>query len=253
MKKSVVNPAEEKKPSIFWKAFKTILTLLFPVFKILYLNHLLKLAENTLGKEVKEPPYDWLRRQRMRNLLWGLGGSLPFLFSIFFSYQVLVSNEYVVRGYNAVEKEVKALKPKEAYKKYNIAMQLPSVKEDIAAAGYSILFGFFSSLMIGSILVYRHPLTKNTALLRAQLEKARIIREEDNHIVLATEVGFLIDITGSISREVADADRIWTSLNVRVNRDVAEHPEKRSLVFFKKAFELKSGGAYGFTKPPASN
>lgn len=257
------NYNEEKKPSIIWKGIKFIIGTLFPIFKIFSLNHNLTLCEKTLGKELKDksgdyiPPYDWFSRQKRLNLLWGLGASLPMIIGVALSYVILSSNPIFIKGMNSAKNQIEAKKVMkgfgipQAIEKMKIANKIDaSVNQDIRISTYMILIGFFSSMVIGSILIYRHPLTQDTTKLRKALEQSGFIRSEENPMVFATEVGFLIDITGSVSREIADSDRIWTSLNVRVNRDVAENPEKRSLVFFKKAYELKKGNEYGFDKIP---
>lgn len=254
---------EVKKNSIVWKMIKVFGRTLFPIFNIFYINHHLKLCEKTLHKELKNSkgeynaPYDWFPKQKRKNILWGLGSLLPLLVAILLSYVILSSNPIFSRGIKAANAQIsfsKALKGfgiKDAIKKLEIANQYdPTFYQDIRISLYLVFGGLFTSMIIGSILVYRHPLLIDTNRLKKELERSGFIRPEDNHVVFATEVGFLIDITGSVSREIADSDRIWTSLNVRVNRDVAENPEKRSLVFFKKAFELKNGDEYGFDKIP---
>ena len=74
--------------------------------------------------------------------------------------------------------------------------------------------------------------------------------EEGSKVVLATKIGYLVDITGNTPINIASNDNIWIPLNVRVNKDWAENPQKRSLIFFKIAFELKKGDQYGFTQIP---
>jgi hypothetical protein len=258
-----IQPMDDKKPSPIWRAFKFLASIFFPIFKLLVINYNLTLCEKTLGKDLRDKngeyvnPYGWFNKQKRLNILWGLGSLLPIIFGIIFSYVVLSSNPIFIKGINAAKREIsisKVLKGfgvSDAKRKMEVANQYdPSVNQDIQISFYAVIFGLIISMIIGIMLVYYHPIEKDSLRLRRELERAGIIRPEDNHIVFATAVGFLIDITGSVSREIADSDRIWTSLNVRVNRDVAENPERRSLVFFKRAYELKTGSEYGFDKIP---
>lgn len=248
---------EEKKDSVLFNILKYVLATLFPFVRMMRLNSQLITAEKTIGSEAKDragnyiSPYGWFKRQRTRNLIFGFAGTIPFLFSMILSYNILTTNEIFMKGLNASKRELVKFRPLEAKKKFEIANQYdPSVGKDMKIAFYTILFGITASFSIGIIIVYFHPVIVETAKLKKYLTQAGYIKAEENPEVLATPIGFLIDIAGNTPREIADSDRIWIPLNIRVNKDWAENPTKRSLVFFKRAYELKRGEEYGFTKIP---
>lgn len=255
---------EEKKPSLFLKVTKYILSILFPFVKMMVLNRKLSLAEKTLGSEVFDrdgryvPPYDWFKRQKLRNLILGIAGTVPLILSMLISYQVVSSNDILVKMTSSIRKDVFSLRLGDARKKYNLVTEYVTknptkgaeIRSDMSIAGYSLLFGLIASFGMGIILVYFHPILVETNKLKKYLVQAGYIKLEDHSEVLATPIGFLIDITGNTPKEIADSDRIWIPLNIRVNKDWSENPHKRSLVFFKRAYELKKGEAYGFTKVP---
>lgn len=240
------------KPSLLWKITKYLLSTLFPFFKMLWLNKQLKLAERTLIHELYDKeknyarPYDWFPRQRKKNLILSFVSVLPILFSLLISYKTLSTNPDLMKVYNSTKVKF--------YKKPKIVYDLKQVdktiNEDINLSVNMILISLGFSFISGMIIVYLHPVITETKKLRNQLIQAGLIKKEEQSVVLATPVGFLIDITGNIPAEIAKNDRIWIPLNVLVNKDWAENPEKRSLVFFKKTYELKKGADYGFTQIP---
>lgn len=253
----MVENKEEKKESIFLKFLMYFLSILFPFVKMLVLNKQLSLAEQTLGLETKDKngnyisPYDYFYRQRNRNKILSLLSMLPLFVGFLISYQILTTNDIFLKGINSAKREVVKMKFFEAKKKMEIANKIdPSVNEDIQFSISVILIGLFVSFISGIVLVYFHPIITETKKLKKYLMQSGYIKIEDNSTVLATKIGFLIDIAGNTPREIADSDRIWIPLNIRVNKDWAEHPQKRSLVFFKRAYELKKGDSYGFNEIP---
>jgi len=256
---------EEKKESILWKVFVEFLKTLFPIFKILSINSKLKLAEETLGesttkekikvngREVKiyKTPYDFLNRQRKRNIASAVLASFPMIFGIVFSYMILSSNLYFMKGFGAFKRDMGKFKVIEAVKKFDIANQIDSsVFKDMKLSVYMFLGGIGTSALLGFIVVWQNPIVQDTKKFKEGLIKSGFIKETDNPELLATPIGFLMDISGHVPREIADSDRIWIPLNIRINKDWSENPKKRSLVFFKKAYELKGGNDYGFDKIP---
>lgn len=253
-----VNNQESEKSSFFLKSLLYFLSILFPFVKMISLNRKLSLAEQTLSHFIEKdkkgnyrPPYDWFPRQKKRNLIFGFLSVAPLVFSLIMSYSILSTNQIFIKGYNAAKKEAVKFRIFEAKKKFEIANKIdPSVYKDIKIASNLIIIGLSISLIIGFVIVYFHPILTETKVLKKYLLQSGYIKEEDNPEILATPVGFLIDIVGNTPREIADSDRIWIPLNIRVNKDWAENPNKRSLVFFKKAYELKKGDEYGFNKIP---
>ena len=251
-----ISSQEEKKPSAIWIGFKTFLSITFPIFKMLSLNRLLKVCERTLGniKDKKGKyidPYGFLPKQRRKNLIMSLVSVTPLLIGVFIGYLAMSTNPILVKGYEAAKREAKQFHLIEAKKKVSIAIQIdPTVKTDFYFGVMAALIGLLTSNVMGYIIVYRHPILKETEKLKNHLAKSGYIKLEENPTVLATPIGVLIDITGNTPREIADSDRVWIPLNVKVNKDWAENPDRRSLVFFKFSYELKPGAAYGFTQIP---
>lgn len=259
-----LNNKEEKKESVVLKITKYFLSTLFPFVRMMVLNRKLTLAEKTVGAEAKDskgayvPPYDWFKRQKMRNIIFGFAGTLPLILSLFISYKILTTNDILVRLTSSIKKDVMSFHLGDARRKYVIVGDYlkkhtdtqKEIQSDIHVAIYSLFFGLVASFGMGITLVYFHPIIVETNKLKKYLAQAGYIKLDENPEVLATPIGFLIDITGNTPKEIADSDRIWIPLNIRVNKDWAENPTKRSLVFFKKAYELKSGGEYGFTQIP---
>lgn len=257
---------EEKKESIVLKFFLKALETLFPIVHMIQLNSKLTLAEETLGKStthekiknkngkeqlVYRSPYGYFARQRKLNLLASLVSLFPLIFGIVFSYFVLSSNLYFMKGLNAFKRDMSKFKVSEAIKKFDIANQIdPSVYKDMKLALYTTLGGLVLSSLSGAVLIYMHPIISDTNKFKEGLEKAGFIKKDEGQDLLATRIGFLMDISGHVPREIADSDRIWIPLNIRINKDWSEHPKKRSLVFFKQSFELKGGNDYGFNQVP---
>lgn len=248
---------KENKGSVFWKMFFHFLSILFPFFRMYVLNKQLELAEKTLGPEIKDKnghyisPYDYFKRQQRRNTIISGLSIFPLLIGFALSYQILSTNQIFIKGINAAKKEIVKFRVIEAKNKMIIANKIdPSVNVDMLLSFYCISIGFFISFFNGLIIVYFHPIITETNKFKKYLAQSGYIKLEENSTVLATEIGFLMDIAGNTPREIADSDRIWIPLNIRVNKDWAENPEKRSLVFFKRAYELKKGADYGFNKIP---
>jgi hypothetical protein len=84
-------------------------------------------------------------------------------------------------------------------------------------------------------------------MLRNLLISNGVRRKEDdeNMVAFYTPMGVLVDITGSMPTDIVHNDRIWSSLNIKINkRDWLNDPSKRSLVFFKTDYELKNAYMY---------
>lgn len=78
------------------------------------------------------------------------------------------------------------------------------------------------------------------------LQRNGVIEKNDSsRLVLATPLGFLIDITGNTAKEIKESERIWMALNQRIT-DWAEDPNQRAICFFKKAYNLKTKYNYSY-------
>src|SRR5690606_30026837 len=106
--------------------------------------------------------------------------------------------------------------------------------------------GLLVSIILGTIVILMHPLIKDSKKLYGMLQSnVGIDKQEKNRLVIATPLGFLIDITGNTAKEIKDNERIWMALNLRVT-DWAEDPNQRAICFFKKAYSLKNSYTYNF-------
>jgi hypothetical protein len=103
------------------------------------------------------------------------------------------------------------------------------------------LYLTLSGLLVSNYLVYSYDLIYETKRLIVLLKNEGIVdRDSKNPFVLFTPVGVLMDVSGSAPKEIVANERIWIAMNVKLKNDWAEDPERRSLVFFKTAFDLKN-------------
>lgn len=230
---SMPTQEQAKRPSAIWSMLKWTLLYLFPVFKILSVNRL-------LGRINSFSPDPWYRRQQIHNLLAAVVASAPFLGSIAITYFDDATTSRIAGNVLRTKRHVQRLDFKQAY------ASMEKIYYDRATGEMvKILFiGFVSSFSLGFIVVRYHPLFVETRKLEANLRKLGVIDREDKHpLILATPLGMLVDITGRSPKEIAQSDAIWLPLNIRI-KDHTPDPQKNSVVFFKRAFELKDRYIY---------
>lgn len=106
---------------------------------------------------------------------------------------------------------------------------------------------FLIGLLLSNLLIYGvNSIVSDTSKFRKILKKEGIL-SDDSGEVLFTPVGAFLDISGSSAKEIQNNDRIWLAMNIEI-KDYAQNPEKRSELFFKSAFNLKSRYDYVFKK-----
>ena len=107
------------------------------------------------------------------------------------------------------------------------------------ASGIVLSFGLLFQLILAILITKFHPLITDTNKLKKLLIGPVITKENENKaIIFATPIGFLIDITGMSPEDVVRQRSIWDALNLTV-KDFSRDPNQRSLVFFRKEFELQ--------------
>lgn len=244
----------EKRPSILLKILMFLFHSLFPIFKMLRINKLLTVAEQTYvqrstkGQSTYPKEASWFAKQRVRNLLVALIIPSVFILSLVGAKVVISTNPVLVKGFEKVQENVVKFNFKEAKNKWQIANRDPSVGVDIRLAFRMILIGLGLSLFMGYYATNKNPLVKGSEEFKSVLVSLGYQKKEDDNLILATPLGFLYQISsGGSPKELAGTDRIWQSLNIRIN-DFVEHPDTRSIVFFKKAYQLKAGDQYGYDK-----
>lgn len=231
---------EEKKPSLFWSMTKSLIIFLFPGFKLMKINGQLK----RINKFYK---HDWFLRQRVRNTIFGLLSSMPFILSTALTFLILYKDPVLMKNLNLFQHNLTSFELIKAYDRLIFTFNNAETVSRISAIMKLQAVGFGLSFLLGSIVILFHPLIADTRKLYDLLKKNGIIdRDESNRLVLATPLGFLIDITGSSAREVQENDRIWRGMNKRI-KDHSEDPQERAVVFFKQAFELQDSYIYNYT------
>jgi hypothetical protein len=103
----------------------------------------------------------------------------------------------------------------------------------VVGFGYSI--NFFFSMVFKKI----HYIPKNTDNF-LKLSKNNGMKL---NYALVTPLGVLLDITGYKATDLVHMDVLWSGINIKV-REYEESPTKRSMVFFKKSYELKNSYIY---------
>lgn len=249
------NGLKEKSPSILFKIVKFIFQSLFPIFKLMSINKLLDVAETTyIPRNAKKGTLNypkeavWFSKQRRLNILWSIIVPSIFVISIFCGRMIISSNIVLMKGIEKVQEQAFKFNFKEAKNKWQIANRDPSVATDLNLAINFILIGLGLSIFAGYYVSSQSSITKGTKEFKGVLVTLGYQKEDDDNLVLSTPLGFLYQISsGGSPKEMAQTDRIWQSLNIRIN-DYVEHPDVRSIVFFKKAYQLKAGDEYGYDK-----
>lgn len=235
---------EEKKKSFLWSITKTIIMALFPAIKFFRVNQKLKYS-NKLYK------HNWFKRQIRLNRILSFLVSIPFLIAISITALSIYSADPFWQTMEKAKNQISTGQISRSFETAKIAFHAtrdnkPSLSERVSLMSKFLLVGVGFSFIFGSIIILNHPLLKDTQVFYKMAQKNGYIDKDDNHrMVLVTPVGILMDITGSTAKEIKEAERIWQALNISI-KTWEEDPEKRSICFFLKAYNLKSKYMYNF-------
>lgn len=241
---------KEKKSWSFIKAFVSLLCF-GPSLKIIRQNSLINYCKriNKSGKDKEVDP--WFDKQRTRNWIIAIVLALPLTYALYKGTTYIENDPYLSQRLQKVEMEntrsgiidsvsnyyyVLAYHPKDSH-----ILKVQKYETKVRIVAFFIMFGFMFGLhLIGGLVAAYHPITEDSAKLKEYLIRNGVIRREDSDsiLVFATPLGFLVDTAGNSPHEIAHMDRIWAALNIKI-KEWSEDPKKRSIVFFKKAYELK--------------
>jgi hypothetical protein len=214
-----------------------MLKIMFPIFSLMKLNSQLKKAQ-------KIYKHSWFSRQRAKNLFIGLLATLPFLLVLSLASFLLYKDPLFFKSLGQAKDALLNLEVTGIYKKFMFAFSNKETAHRLATLYPILMSGFFTTLILGFVVRVKHPLIEKTKQLYKDLQRSGVIeKEEKNRLVLYTPLGCLVDVKGSTPKAVKEDTRIWTGLNIKV-KDFAEDPDKISLVFFKKTYELKDKYIY---------
>lgn len=231
---------DQPKKSLVWKIIVELIKILFPVFSMIRVNSLLKRSQ-------KMYKHSWFTRQRMRNLLIGMGATLPFLVVLSLSIMVMNKDPYFIKGLVMSKNALINIEPINAYTHLSNAFTNVQTAKRLSALYPLLLTGGLVTLVLGFLIRVKHPLIEKTKILYSSLQRTGLIeKDEKNRLVLYTPLGCLVDIKGSTPKAVKEDTKIWTELNIKI-KDYAEDPEKISVVFFKKTYELKDKYIYNIS------
>jgi hypothetical protein len=141
----------------------------------------------------------------------------------------------------------------ELYNNKRYSMIVPALKWAFSEKLFVLEFKITAISILGGIIISNfliyvgNRIIFETKKFKKILIKEGIIKEEDKTSVLFTPIGAFIDVSGSSPKEIQSNDRIWMAMNIEV-KDFAQNPDKRSELFFKSAFNLKSRYDYVFPK-----
>lgn len=228
---------EKEKPSWTWWLIKKFFMILFPGFQLLKINSLLK-KSNRIYK------HPWFAKQRLRNLIVSFLVSSPIFFTGLIGGIVVYKDPELFKNLKQSQEYAMKFEIGKAWDKGVYAVSNDKTVDRMKTVTKAILVGALMSFILGTLVVFNHSSIQESKVLYDMLQRNGIIERDDkSRTVLATPLGFLIDITGNTAKEVKDNERIWMALNQRVT-DWAEDADKRALVFFKKSYQLKDKYIY---------
>lgn len=228
---------QPQKPSWMWRLFVALVGIMFPVFSMMRLNSQLKKAQ-------KIYKHSWFTRQRIKNFFIGFVATTPFLLTLALMSVLLYKDPNFLPKLSEGQSLILDLSPIKAYDAFYTAFTHPETTKRMQTGFPLVVVGFFTTLILGTFVRYKHPLIEKTKQLYKDLQRSGVIeKEEKNRLVLYTPLGCLVDVKGSTPKAVKEDVRIWTGLNIKV-KDFSEDPDKISLVFFKKTYELKNKYIY---------
>lgn len=234
--------------------FKGTMIFLFPSFKLLNtVPFLIKCQEVFKPHKEDKEMRDWFKKQIMLTIILSLVLFVPLISSFNVAKNIIAAD---FKMYERME-QVSKMSLFEKFSGYH-SVFYPTEKDSkeerrakmhtqarILASFIWLGGGLGLQFFLSMLVLFQHRIITDSARLKKELISGGLLRREDEKkaIVFATPLGFLLSVPGQGSRDFQAADRIWQNLNIRI-KDVMEHPEQRSLVFVRKAFELKSGYLY---------
>lgn len=269
----------------FFRLIKILFLLVFPIFKALQFNKYLSLIAkinkdkggifnfikesflfvvNTKIRGKNNDHFDDVianvslyTKQKILNLILGFMFSMPLIISLIIANSTIKKDTYFMNRVDTVSSsKISILEKGKAYF-YTISVSIKDNEREQDRKYYTKIILTRISLMIGLGLilqliggytfVYSHPQEEKNQMLRNLLVSNGVRRKEDdsNMVAFFTPMGVLVDITGSMPTDIVHNDRIWSSLNIKINKkDWLNDPSKRSLVFFKTDYELKPSYMY---------
>ena len=234
---------QENKPSLLWSIIKQLTLALFPGIRLLKINQGLK----RVNKFYK---HEWFDKQRKRNTLVSMAVSLPFLLCLLLAFVSIMNADPFWLYLGKAKGALFSMEISRFFELLGRAWTAGSGAESMSSRSKFIaivlLVGLVITFILGTIVMITHPLIKESKKLYQMLQRNGVIDKNDSsRLVLATPLGFLIDITGNTAKEIKDSERIWMALNQRIT-DWAEDPNQRAICFFKKAYNLKNTYSYSF-------
>ena len=236
---------EEKKPGIIsrtFRAFWFLILFLVPSIKILSFNKMLKRCKNITEDK-------WFTKQLLLNYILALVLFIPIIVGVYKVDRIYDNAKFFHSKTEKIAKDAGFFGTIDAYKNIILLNKKDTRKEKIEKKRIQIRFlaifivvitTLILQVSMSTIIIFFHPIILDSNKLKKLLMSNGIIRKEDEKesIVFATPVGFLITITGNSAKEIAYMDRIWAGLNIRI-KDWIEDSDERSVVFFRKSFELQ--------------
>lgn len=224
--------ADQKRKNGFVTVFKIVkigLKLLFPSYVLVQMNR-------NMGRAYRFYKNDWFPQQIKRNWLITIILSSLFLSPIGLGLMAIKGNKEFQNRFDSARKGMKIWEISKNTQHFSYAFKEKKLDFEVKFFGSFALFG----LLLGNFIVLNHSLVKDSKKLIKFCKNEGIINKDNaNPTVLYTPIGVLMDISGSAPKEIASNERIWLAMNIQI-KDWAEDPDKRSLVFFKKTFKLKS-------------
>ncbi len=228
---------QPKKPSLLLRFTLALLNILFPFVAMWRLNGQLKKAQKIYS-------HSWFSRQRHRNTFIGLLATAPFILVVSLAGFLLYKDPIFLAKLSEAQSLFLDIKIGKAIDSFMYAFQNEKTAARISVLNPILLTGLITTLILGVFVRYKHPLIEKTKQLYKDLQRSGVIeKEEKNRLVLYTPLGCLVDVKGSTPKAVKEDTRIWTGLNIKI-KDFSEDPDKISLVFFKKTYELKNKYIY---------
>lgn len=216
--------------------FKLILAFVFPWAELIKMNTLLKKVSSFYKN-------DFFINQKRKNLFVAI-------LTVSITYLPLLLGFLALKGNRAFD--LRTAKIMELLSSFEISSAVKILSITITDPIFLLIIKFtFSVFLIGlllsNLLIYGvNSIVSDTSKFRKILKKEGIL-SDDSGEVLFTPVGAFLDISGSSAKEIQNNDRIWLAMNIEI-KDYAQNPEKRSELFFKSAFNLKSRYDYVFKK-----
>lgn len=227
--------ANDKKNNIL-PILKRIFFLIFPIFKLIKYNSLLRTC-NEIERN------SWYEKTIKKNFKLGLIASVPFLITSFLNFIILIKDEKLIDNLQLLLKSLKILHVVDAYKIIGKIIASDSMNRIIAMSKFEFI-GIAITMIFSTILMKKIKYVRDSDVFRSLLKSSNIIaKDDDSRMVLGTPFGYLMDVTNVHPDEIKNNKKIWMSLNMNVH-DVLEHPKQRSIVFFQKTYELQKKYIY---------